>query len=91
MFFSKNLKYLREMAFGGQNERDLAQDLQINQDVITAYECRKAEPHLSIVQRIARYFGLSIEELVNVDLEYYYHLPVIFYEDYRNVEEIYLE
>lgn len=69
MFFSKNLKYLRKHQKDGISQEKLAKDIGITRAAIMAYESRRAEPKLLTLNKLARYFDISLERLINVDLE----------------------
>ncbi|MCS6822192.1 MAG: XRE family transcriptional regulator [Microscillaceae bacterium] len=68
MFLSKNLRYLRQKN-GKQSQEELAQRLNVTRSVISSYEDGRAEPSIATLNKIANYFGLSLENLVNTDLE----------------------
>ncbi|NJL13910.1 MAG: helix-turn-helix transcriptional regulator [Microscillaceae bacterium] len=67
LYFSKNLKHLRR-----QNQRQtqdaLALVLGLTRSVISSYEDGRAEPNISTLTKISEYFGVSIENLTNLDL-----------------------
>ena len=69
MFFNKNLKLLRKMTGNGLSQEKLAKALKITRSAIMTYESGRAEPKLIVLNRIAQYFNISIERLINVDLE----------------------
>lgn len=69
MFFSENLKYLRKYKNGGQSQENLAECLDITRAAIMAYESGRAEPRLEVLNKIAAYFEISLERLINTDLE----------------------
>ena len=68
MFFSENLKYLRKRKNGGQSQENLAACLEITRAAVMAYESGRAEPRLEVLNRIANYFDISLEKLINVNL-----------------------
>ncbi len=68
MFFSENLKYLRKHKNGGQSQENLAESLGLTRATIMAYESGRAEPRLAVLNKIALYFDISLEELINVHL-----------------------
>lgn len=69
MFLSENLKYLRKNQENGMSQAKLAQILGISRAAIMAYESGRAEPRISVLNKMARHFGLSLEELINRKLE----------------------
>jgi len=66
-FFSKNFKYLRKQKNISQTE--LADALGISRSKIASYEGRGVEPKLKLLVDIARYFDVSIEDLIGKDIE----------------------
>lgn len=69
MFFSENLKYLRKQKNGGQSQENLAACLDLTRAAIMAYESGRAEPRLEALNKIANYFDISLEKLINSNLE----------------------
>lgn len=67
MFLSKNLKYLRERN-NRQTQESLADALGITRSAISSYEDGRAEPKLMLIDKIAQYFQVSLDQLLNVDL-----------------------
>ncbi len=78
MFLNKNLKYLRESNHR-QSQDSLAQALEITRSAVSSYEDGRAEPKLEVMNRIANYFNISLDQLLNVDLmamgEEYKNMP----------------
>lgn len=66
MQFSKNLKYLRKKNNLSQNK--LAKKLNVNQTTIARWEDKGREPTISSVFKIAKYFEISIDDLITIDL-----------------------
>jgi len=64
--FSENLKALRKKK--GLTQNEMAQKLGLNRPQLGSYEEGRAEPKLEVLQNMAHYFKLSIDELVNRDL-----------------------
>ena len=67
MFLSKNLKYLREQN-KRQSQESLANALGITRSAVSSYEDGRAEPKLIVMNRMAIYFNVSLDQLLNVDL-----------------------
>jgi transcriptional regulator with XRE-family HTH domain len=67
MFLSKNLKFLREQN-KRQSQEALANSLGITRSAVSSYEDGRAEPKLIVMNRIAAYFNVSLDQLLNVDL-----------------------
>ncbi len=67
MYLSKNLKYLREKN-GRQSQENLANSLGITRSAISSYEDGRAEPKLVVMNKIAHYFNITLDQLLNVDL-----------------------
>ena len=66
MFFSKNLRYIREEKFQITQEA-LAESLGVSRSALSAYEDGRAEPRILLLIKIAQHFEVTIDELVNVD------------------------
>jgi transcriptional regulator with XRE-family HTH domain len=67
MFLSKNLKYLREQN-KKQSQEALANSLGITRSAVSSYEDGRAEPKLVVMNRMAQYFNITLDQLLNVDL-----------------------
>lgn len=78
MYLNKNLKYLRE-SNSRQSQDSLAQALEITRSAVSSYEDGRAEPKMEVMNRIAVYFNISLDQLLNVDLmamgEEYKNMP----------------
>ena len=66
-FFPKNLRYLRRKL--GQNQAQLSNLVNKKQNTIGNWENAVSEPGIRELSIIAKYFGVSLETLVSVDLE----------------------
>ena len=64
--FSENIKLLRSQL--GISQQKLADDLIITRVRFAKYEEGKSEPPFDILKRISKYFHVSIDILINVDL-----------------------
>jgi transcriptional regulator with XRE-family HTH domain len=67
MFLSKNLKYLREQN-KKQSQEALANALGITRSAVSSYEDGRAEPKLVVMNKMAHYFNITLDQLLNVDL-----------------------
>ena len=67
MYLSKNLKYLRENN-GRQSQENLANALGITRSAISSYEDGRAEPKLVVMNKVAQYFNITLDQLLNIDL-----------------------
>jgi transcriptional regulator with XRE-family HTH domain len=67
MFLSKNIKYLRKSK--QMTLRDLADALEFKtHTTVSKYEADEVNPPLESIQKIAELFGVSMQELMFVDL-----------------------
>lgn len=86
MYFAENIKYLRKK--NKLSQEDLAKKLGYkNYTTITKWESKLSEPPLSMVSVVADLFGVSMNEIVNVNLsleEQFFHEP----EAIRMADEI---
>lgn len=67
MFLGKNLRYLRKQK--GLTQSDIADKLDIKRTMISAYEEGRSEPKLASLNILAGLFGVSVDELLNRDIE----------------------
>lgn len=67
LIFSDNLKYLRSKQ--EKSQRQVADDLSITRDRYSKYEENKSDPPLELLQRISRYYHISIDILLSVELK----------------------
>lgn len=63
---SKNLRYLRH--FSDCTQEEFAQILGIKRSSLGAYEEGRANPNLSLLLQISKMFGVTIEQLMSVDV-----------------------
>ena len=63
---NSNIRYLRKQK--GLTQEALAKELEVSRSVIGAYEEDRAEPKLITMQKIANFFGISLDQLASVDL-----------------------
>ncbi|RZJ35441.1 MAG: LexA family transcriptional regulator [Flavobacterium sp.] len=66
LIFADNIRYLRTGR--EKSQQQVATDLQIQRDRYAKYEGNKADPPLEVLQKIARYYHVSIDILLSVDL-----------------------
>lgn len=66
-FLSSNLRFLRKQKNITQN--DLADQLDVQRTMISAYEDGRSEPKLSTLQTLAEILEVGFEELLNHDIE----------------------
>lgn len=66
-YLTKNIRYLRKLR--KLTQQQFADQLQIKRSLVGAYEEGRAIPKIAVMQQICRYFTISIEELINFDLE----------------------
>lgn len=65
--FSDNLKFLRQSH--QLRQQDLAEKLDVKRSQIGAYEEGRAMPKIPVLQQLAAYFGLTLDELIGKDLK----------------------
>lgn len=63
---NSNIRFLRKQK--GLTQEELANELEVTRSVIGAYEEGRAEPKLITSQRIANFFGVTLDQLITVDL-----------------------
>ncbi|MBQ6052648.1 MAG: helix-turn-helix domain-containing protein [Clostridia bacterium] len=71
MSFNMKLRTLRKMK--GMRQRELADALGVALSTIAMWETANREPNFAMIRKIADYFSVSIEELVNDDIEIGYN------------------
>jgi transcriptional regulator with XRE-family HTH domain len=67
MYLGKNLRYLRKQK--GLTQSDIAEKLDIKRTMISAYEEGRSEPKLASLNILASTFNISLDELLNRDIE----------------------
>src|SRR5690606_16150856 len=67
MHLGKNLRYLRKQK--GLTQSDIAEKLDIKRTMISAYEEGRSEPKLTTLNVLADIFSISVDELLNRDIE----------------------
>lgn len=67
IFLKKNLRHLRERE-GKISQGKLAEAIGVTRSAISSYEDGRAEPKLYVLRNMANYFGITVDQLLNVDL-----------------------
>lgn len=63
MFFLKGLKQIRKEK--NLNQLKVAMDLNISREALSHYENGKREPSLDMLNKLSKYFNVSIDYLIN--------------------------
>ncbi len=71
MSFNMKLRFLRKKK--GMTQRELAGELGVALSTIAMWETANREPDLATIRKIAEYFSVSIEELINDEVELGYN------------------
>ena len=66
-YLSSNIKFLRKQRKLSQQQ--LADDLGVKRSNIAAYETKNVEPRLALINEMAMYFSVPLEDLVITDLK----------------------
>lgn len=66
-YLSSNLRYLRKRKKLSQQQ--FADILNIKRSNIAAYETKNVEPRLALINTMAEYFGVSLSDIISVDLK----------------------
>lgn len=68
MFFVKNIKHLRKVR--KLTQKDLAEALGMkSHQIVSRYEDGSVSPQLDVIQKIADFLGVELQELMFTDLE----------------------
>ncbi len=67
--FSDNLRYLRESR--KESQQQTAESLEIKRSRFEPYESGKVEPPYDILKKISRYYNISIDLLLSIDVRKY--------------------
>lgn len=65
-YIGQNIKYLRKSK--GLTQEELAKNIGVNRAMIGSYEENRATPKLSVLQDIAYFFSVSIDDLIKIRL-----------------------
>lgn len=66
MFLSKNIEHLRKRA--GISQEELGKQIGVSKQTVCLYETGRREPRISTLIIIARYFAVSVDDLLVKDL-----------------------
>lgn len=66
VYLAQNLKYLREQK--GMNQQHIAEILGVEQRTISSWECENREPGIDMVTSIAKFFDISLDDLILRDM-----------------------
>lgn len=66
-FLASNLRFLRKQK--GITQNDLADQLDVQRTMISAYEDGRSEPKLATLQKLCDILGVGVEELLEHDIE----------------------
>lgn len=68
MYLKKNIKYLRESS--GKTQKDLSDAIGMkSHQIIGKYETGKAKPPLDVIEKIAAFFGVELQDLMFTNLQ----------------------
>lgn len=67
IYLGKNLRYLRERN-GKMSQGKLAEALGVTRSAISSYEDGRAEPKLSVLNGMANFFNITVDQLLNLEL-----------------------
>jgi len=65
-YAGQNLKYLRKLR--GLTQEEFAQKLQIKRSLLGAYEEERAEPRIDVMESVADWFKITLDDLLRRDL-----------------------
>jgi transcriptional regulator with XRE-family HTH domain len=66
-FFSSNIRFLRKRRFFKQE--DLAEKLNMKRSTLSGYENEVSQPTIAALLTFSKYFSISIDTLLNIDLQ----------------------
>ncbi len=64
---SNNIRFLRKQL--GLNQTQLAEELEISRSNVAAYESKGVEPRLKIILKMAKFFDITVQDLINLKLK----------------------
>lgn len=67
MYLAGNLKFLREQR--GKTQRELANLFGVEQKTMSSWECGSRTPGIEMIVELARYHGVSLDDLVLRDMK----------------------
>jgi DNA-binding XRE family transcriptional regulator len=68
IYLKKNLRYLREQHETKLSQTRLADTVGVTRSAISSYEDGRAEPKLQVLNAIADFFKITVDQLLNIDL-----------------------
>ena len=66
MYFTSNIKFLRKRK--GRTQDDVAVALNLKRSTLSGYENGVAQPGIDILVSFSRYFNMSIDTLLKIDI-----------------------
>ena len=66
MYFTSNIKFLRKRR--GRTQDDVAVALNLKRSTLSGYENGVAQPGIEILVSFSRYFNMSIDTLLKIDM-----------------------
>lgn len=66
MYYSKNIKFLRKRR--NRTQDDVAFALKMKRSTLSGYENGVAEPGISTLTAISKYFGIAVDTMIKIDL-----------------------
>src|SRR4030066_2474669 len=66
MYFTSNIKFLRKRK--GRTQDDIAVALNLKRSTLSGYENGVAQPGIEILESFSRYFNMSIDTLLKIDM-----------------------
>ena len=66
-YFTQNIRFLRKSK--KLTQQQFADKLNVKRSLIGAYEEGRAIPKITVMQQITQFFNISVDDLINVDLE----------------------
>ena len=67
MYLARNLKFLREQR--GKTQQELANLFGVEQKTMSSWECGSRTPGIEMIVELARYHGVSLDDLVLSDMK----------------------
>lgn len=65
-YIAENIRYLR--AKRNLTQKELATALRLSRNQINSYECANSQPSIEALQKLAAYFEIDIDTLINIEL-----------------------
>lgn len=67
MYLAENLKFLREQR--GKTQQELANLFGVEQKTLSSWECGSRTPVIGMIVEIAKYYGVSLDDLILTDMK----------------------